>query len=384
MLPDYANPGACKNSIMKRIIIMILMLPVCTQAQQNNVHILADIRGLEAGKTLYVKDWYNHVLDSTVSASNGFQLHLYISEGEGNAYLLQFGRPNGMPNTTLQLYLDKGTVKLKGNGPLFNDVQLTGPAYIKDLVNYQQYIRATSTQLQQIASEIEMARKQNDTALLKQLYSRSRVTDSIQRKLSITWIETHTSSPISVYLLHSLYYLNKNAETQSPYFKRLLPPAINNAIGKKIKEQVMINDLNGIGRTAPGLALADTAGKQVALHDFKGKYVLLDFWASWCHPCRQETPFLKKALQQYTDKNFTIVSVSIDTDTTKWMQAVRKDDMQWTNLIDPSTNRANGVLHGYYVPSVPTNLLIDPTGKIIARNLRGEEVEKKLQLVLKN
>ena len=368
---------------MKLSILLACILPLCLQAQQENVHIKAAINGLEAGKKIYLTDWNNHYLDSTTSVANGFQLDYPIPEGEGNSFALKFGRLNGMPNTTLNLYLEKGTVTINGNGPMFNEVQLSGPSFIDDLNNFDRYIQATKTALHQLYPQIETANKNRDSITLSKLYAQTRQQDSLENRLTNQWIEKHTSSPISTYLLTSRFFYRR-IETQTPLFKKLKPAAINNALGKKLKEQVLSNDLNGIGKTAPGLALSDTAGKQVALKDFKGKYVLLDFWASWCHPCRQETPFLKKALQQYTGKNFTIVSVSIDTDTAKWVQAVRKDDMQWTNLIDPSVNRINSVLHGYYVPYVPTNLLIDPNGRIVARNLRGEEVAKKLEKVLGN
>lgn len=365
---------------MKCLAILVCLVPFCLQAQQPNVHIKAEIAGLEAGKKVYIANFFYKPVDSTETTANGFQFNFYIPEGEGDSYILQFGKANGMPNTTLLLYLEKGTVTIKGNGPMFNEVQVSGPGFIKDLNNYHEYIRSTVTTMDQLNKQVDIARKQKDTTAIQQLYAQIRVADSIQRALTTQWITKHVSSPISVYLLDTRYYYS-GVDKQEALFKKLLPAAKNNAIGKKMQEQVLINDMNGIGKIAPGLVLKDTAGKQVSLKDFNGKYVLLDFWASWCVPCRQETPFLQQAIKQYGDKNFTIISVSIDTDTLKWMKAVRHDDMQWTNLIDPATNRSNGVLHGYYVPTVPTNLLIDPKARIIARNLRGKELGKKLKQV---
>ncbi|THU38391.1 AhpC/TSA family protein [Niastella caeni] len=368
---------------MKQLIIAACIFPLGLQAQTNNTHIKATIAGMEAGKKIYLKDSRYQAIDSTESTVNGFAFNFHIAEGEGSTYLLQIGKANGMDNTTLHLYLDKGTVLIKGNGPLFKNVRLTGPSFINDWNHFHQYIKANATATAALSKQAQEARNKQDSIALKQLYAQLRETDSVNRQMTDQWILSHRSSPISVWLLSTRYFYNR-IEKHEALFKKLLPTAINNAIGKKMQEQVMINDLNGIGKTAPNLSLTDTAGKPVALQDFKGKYVLLDFWASWCLPCREETPFLQQALQHYGNKNFTIISVSIDNDTSKWLQAVRKDDMQWTNLIDPAVNRSNGVLHGYYVPTVPTNLLIDPNAKIIARNLRGEEVAKKLEQVLTN
>lgn len=365
---------------MKQLIIAACIFPLALQAQTNNTFLNATITGMEAGKKIYLKDNRYKAIDSTVSVADGFAFSFYIPAGEGSGYTIQIGKANGMENTTLSLYIDKGTILLKGNGPLLKDIQLTGPAYIKDYNNFRQYITPGQAAISEVSRKINEARKSNDTIALQKLIVLLHKKDSINRQQTHQWIKTHRSSPISVWVLSTRYFYN-SIEKYEALFKILQPAAINNAIGKKMKEQVMINDLNGIGKTAPSFSLADTAGKQVALNDFKGKYVLLDFWASWCVPCRKETPYLREALQKYGIRNFTIVSISIDTDQLKWMQAVRKDEMHWTNLIDPAVSRTD-VIRGYYVPTIPTNLLIDPNGKILARNLRDEQVAKQLEQVL--
>ncbi len=115
---------------------------------------------------------------------------------------------------------------------------------------------------------------------------------------------------------------------------------------------------------------------------FKGKYTLLDFWASWCAPCREENPTLIKAYQQFNDKGFEIVSVSIDTDELKWQKAIKKDEIgKWQHLID-STGWKSEILKEYHIDSIPSNFLIDKEGKIIALNLRGEALLKKLEELL--
>lgn len=365
---------------MKQLIIAACLFPLYIQAQSGNTHIKATITGMETGKKIYLKDSRYKEIDSATSVANGFAFNFHIPEGEGSSYVLQIGNLNGLDNTTLPLYIDKGTILIKGNGPLFKDVQLSGPAFIKDYNDFHQFIKPSVIAFGEVNRKMSAARKINDTIAIRQSGIQLHETDSINRQLTRQWIEAHRSSPISVWVLSTRYFYS-TLEKYESLFRKLQPAAINNALGKKMKEQVLINDLNGIGKTAPGFTLTDTAGKQVSLNDFKGKYVLLDFWASWCVPCRKETPYLREALQQYSVKDFTIVSVSIDTDTLKWIQAVRKDEMQWTNLIDPAINRS-WAIRGYYVPTVPTNLLIDPNGKILARNLRGGELGKKLEKVL--
>lgn len=136
-----------------------------------------------------------------------------------------------------------------------------------------------------------------------------------------------------------------------------------------------------IGKTAPEFALPDTAGVSVSLSDFRGKYVLLDFWASWCPPCRRENPNVVKAFQDYKDKNFTIVGISLDKDKDKWMKAIADDQLTWTHLSDLKYwDSEIPALYG--VRGIPANVLLDPNGVIIAKNITEEALHEKLKEVI--
>ena len=134
---------------------------------------------------------------------------------------------------------------------------------------------------------------------------------------------------------------------------------------------------------APGFVQNDTLGNPVSLSFFKGKYVLLDFWASWCLPCRRENPNLIKVFNAYKDKGFTILSISLDRpgDKDKWTSAIRKDGLTWTHVSDLQY-WSNAVATRYRVNAIPQNFLLDTSGKIIGKGLHDDKLEKKVKEIL--
>jgi len=155
----------------------------------------------------------------------------------------------------------------------------------------------------------------------------------------------------------------------------------NSPFTKELTARLAPLRTTAIGALAPDINLAKPEGGTMALSKLRGQYVLLDFWASWCGPCRQENPNVVRAYNQFKDKGFTIFSVSLDQDKGKWQKAIATDGLTWHHVSDlAGWNSAGGAAYG--VKSIPQSFLIDPQGRIIAKNLRGEALSAKLEEVL--
>lgn len=220
-----------------------------------------------------------------------------------------------------------------------------------------------------------------DTIGLAQWRYEMKLLKNERRQQEIAFIKAHPDYIASAEALKdAVGYLPDDIRIYDKVFKGLSKDVQKSKEGLSVKKTIDAFMTVRIGAEAPLFSSPDTAGHTVNLKDFRGKYVLLDFWASWCGPCREENPNVVKAYAQFRDKNFTVLGVSLDQKNKydAWVKAINDDGLTWNHVSD-LTYWDNAVAKLYCVRSIPQNFLIDPKGKIVGANLRGEELFKKLQ-----
>ena len=186
----------------------------------------------------------------------------------------------------------------------------------------------------------------------------------------------------TIQVIQRLDTYNPDYKEMRIYFKKLDKKVRKSLEGKIFDRYLDALENSSVGKKAPGITQFDVAGEPYSLQDLKGKYVLVDFWASWCPPCREENPKLVAIYNDFKDKNFEILGVSFDRDMKAWKKAIADDKLTWKHISDLQ-HWNNGAAGVYGIKAIPQNVLINPEGIIVARNVHGEDLRKKLEELLK-
>jgi peroxiredoxin len=374
--------------------LLLLLFTIAGYAQQSNTTIEGKIDGMKPGKFIFYnwrdKNRLSPNYQSVPTEAKGFKINLNLANGEGGEMVLFIGKSLKESYSAVFIYVDKGSIIIHSQDSTFKNVTFTGSLYAQELNQYHNVLKSTPelAQYETLNDSYRQALRAKDTVAINTTLPQIKRLDTIRKKLALQWVNTHLNSPISVFILHNgLEPLGGtlSKDEQKSILKKLSPAATDNSIASEMLYDLNIGNIVKIGKQAPDFTQNDTLGKPVSLKDFRGKYVLLDFWASWCAPCRAENPNVVKAFNKFKDKGFTVLSVSLDQPGKKlaWLNAIHNDHLTWTHVSDLKF-WGNAVAKQYGVNAVPANYLVGPDGIILAKDLHGEDLEKALEKYIKN
>ncbi|NSL90698.1 redoxin domain-containing protein [Chitinophaga sp. Mgbs1] len=379
---------------MKKTVFVCLALSATSQlfAQKTGITITGKAPAVLNGQLIYLLPAKGgHASDSARIEKGSFKMNAAWTDTAAALLTVHFKNENEFVSGRRELVLAPGdkvkfTVKETASANLLDDSKVSGSVFTRQQDEFKAITRQVDKSIDSIRNIFmqKMREGGNDTT---GLYARSMVMNEWFKQrdgMLNDFIAAHPDYYYSLMLLRDKIGKRVvDVAAMQARFDKLAPGLRSSNLGLAATAILKASATVAVGQMSMDFAATAPDGKIIKLSDLRGKYVLLDFWASWCGPCRAENPHVVKAYNRFKDKNFDILGVSLDRegDHDKWTAAIEKDGLTWHHVSELKWWKGE-ISKKYLITAIPQNFLLDPSGRIIAVNLRGEALEKELEKVL--